>query len=138
MAQKLAGQVALVTGASKGIGAAIAKHLAAAGASVVVNYVADKAGAENVVRDITSTGGKSVAIQANVTVPSEVRCLFEDTNRAFERLDILVNNAGIYEFRPIEQVDEEHFHKHFNVNVLALLIAIQEAVKLFGPTGQHH
>lgn len=135
MSQKLAGQVALVTGASKGIGASIAKHLAAEGASVVVNYAASKAGADTVVADITAAGGKAVAIQANVAVPSEVRRLFDETKKAFGQLNILVNNAGIYEFRPLEQVDEEHFHKHFNLNVLGVLLASQEAIKLFGPEG---
>ena len=135
MSQKLAGQVALVTGASKGIGASIAKHLAAEGASVVVNYAASKEGADTVVADITAAGGKAVAIQANVAVPSEVRRLFDETKKAFGQLDILVNNAGIYEFRPLEQVDEEHFHKHFNLNVLGVLLASQEAIKLFGPEG---
>ena len=135
MSQKLAGQVALVTGASKGIGASIAKHLAAEGASVVVNYAASKAGADTVVADITAAGGKAVAIQANVAVPSEVRRLFDETKKAFGQLDILVNNAGIYEFRPLEQVDEEHFYKHFNLNVLGVLLASQEAIKLFGPEG---
>jgi len=135
MSQELAGKVALVTGASKGIGAAIAKHLSSAGASVVVNYATDKGGAEDVVRDIAAAGGKAVAIQANVAMSSETRRLFENARKTFGRLDILVNNAGVYEFRPIEQVDEEHFHKHFNLNVLAVLIASQEAVKLFGPEG---
>ena len=135
MSQKLAGQVALVTGASKGIGASIAKHLAAEGASVVVNYSGSKAAAERVVAEITAAGGKAVAIQANLAVPAEIHRLFEDTRKAFGRLDILVNNAGIYEFRPLEEVDEAHFRRQFDLNVLALILASREAVKLFGTEG---
>jgi 3-oxoacyl-[acyl-carrier protein] reductase len=135
MSQKLAGQVALVTGASKGIGASIAKHLAAEGASVVVNYSGSKAAADTVVAEITAVGGKAVAIQANVAMPSEIVRLFDETKRAFGRLDILVNNAGIYEFRSLEQVDKEHFYKHFDLNVLGVLLASQEALKHFGPEG---
>jgi 3-oxoacyl-[acyl-carrier protein] reductase len=135
MSQKLAGQVAVVTGASKGIGASIAKHLAAEGAAVVVNYASSKTGADAVVADIAASGGKAVALQADVAKPSEIRRLFVETKKNFGRLDILVNNAGVYEFRPLEQVDEEHFHKHFDLNVLGLILASQEAVKLFGPEG---
>jgi 3-oxoacyl-[acyl-carrier protein] reductase len=132
---KLDGKVAVVTGASKGIGAAIAAHLAAEGASVVVNYAASKQGAERVVADIIGKGGKAIAVQANMAKQSDIERLFAETRRAFGRLDILVNNAGIYEFAPIESVTTEHFHKHFDLNVLGLILASQEAVKLFGPEG---
>src|SRR6266516_7551440 len=135
MSKKLAGQVALVTGASKGIGASIAKHLAGEGAAVVVNYASSKEGAERVVAEIASNGGKALAVQANVAKQAEIERLFAETKKAFGRLDILVNNAGVYEFMPLEAVTEEHFHKHFDVHVLGLLLAIQEAVKHFGPEG---
>jgi 3-oxoacyl-[acyl-carrier protein] reductase len=133
--KKLAGKVAVVTGASKGIGAAIAKHLAADGASVVVNYASSKAGADKVVSEITAQGGKAVAVQGDVAKKSDIDRLFTETNRAFGRLDILVNNAGVYDFAPLEQISEDHFHKQFNVNVLGLLLTTQEAVKQFGPSG---
>ena len=132
---KLAGKVAVVTGASKGIGAAIAKHLAAEGASVVVNYASSKAGADKVVSEITSAGGKAVAVQGDVAKKADIERLFAETKKAFGRLDILVNNAGIYEFSPLENVTEEHFHKHFNLNVLGLLLASQAAAKLFDSAG---
>ena len=135
MLQKFAGKVALVTGASKGIGASIAKELAGGGAAVVVNYGGDKAAADRVVGAITAAGGKAIAVQADMAKPSDVSRLFAETRKAFGRLYILVNNAGIYEFRPLERVDEEHFHRHFNLNVLGLLLASQEAAKLFGPEG---
>ncbi len=135
MSKKLAGKVALVTGASKGIGAEIARHLAAEGASVIVNYSASKAGADKVVADIASKGGKAVAIQANVSNPAEVTRLFADAKKAFGSLDILINNAGLYDFVPLENITPEHFHKHFDLNVLGLLLATQEAVKLFPPAG---
>jgi 3-oxoacyl-[acyl-carrier protein] reductase len=135
MSKKLASKVAVVTGASKGIGAAIARHLAAEGASVVVNYSSDKAGAERVVADIKRDGGKAVAVQANVTKQAEIRRLFSAAKEAFGRLDVLVNNAGIYEFAPLEAVTPEHFHKQFDLNVLGLILATQEAVKHFGPEG---
>src|SRR5262245_34534091 len=135
MAKKLSGKVAVVTGASKGIGAAIARQLAAEGAAVVVNYASSKAGADRVVADITGKGGKAVAVQADVAKQADIRRLFAETKKAFGRLDILVNNAGIYEFLPLEAVTEEHFHKQFNLNVLGLLLTTQEAVKLFGPDG---
>jgi len=132
---KLAGKVAVVTGASKGIGAAIAKHLAAEGASVVVNYASSKVGADKVVSEITSVGGKAVAVQGDVARKADIERLFAETKKAFGRLDVLVNNAGIYEFAPLENVTEEHFHKHFNLNVLALILASQAAAKLFDAAG---
>src|SRR5215208_6145695 len=135
MSQKLAGKVAVVTGASKGIGAEIAKHLAAEGASVVVNYSSSKAGADRVVGEIVEKGGKAVAVQANVAEEADIRRLFAETKRAFGKLDVLVNNAGIYEFAPLEAVTAEHFHRQFNLNVLGLILSTQEAVKHFGPDG---
>jgi 3-oxoacyl-[acyl-carrier protein] reductase len=133
--KKLSGKVAIVTGASKGIGAAIAKHLAAEGAAVVVNYSSSKVAANNVVADIAKGGGKAIAVQADVSRKGEIEALFAEAKRAFGTLDILVNNAGIYEFAPLENIAEEHFHKQFNLNVLGLLLATQAAVKLFGPAG---
>ena len=133
--QKLAGKVAIVTGASKGIGAAIATHLAAAGASVVVNYSSSKEGADRVVAEITSKGGKAVAVQANVAQKADIDRLFAETKTAFGRLDILVNNAGVYDFAPLEGVTEEHFHKQFNLNVLGLLLTSQKAVASFDASG---
>ena len=132
---KLAGKVAIVTGASKGIGASIAKHLAAAGASVVVNYSSSKQGADTVVSEIKEKGGRAVAVQANLAKPPEVAKLFAEAQKAFGRLDILVNNAGVYEFAPIENVTPEHFYKMYDLNVLGLILASQQAVKLFGPDG---
>jgi 3-oxoacyl-[acyl-carrier protein] reductase len=132
---KLEGKVAIVTGASKGIGASIAKHLATAGASVVVNYASSKEGADHVVADIERDGGKAIAVQANVANQADIQRLFSETKKAFGNLDILVNNAGIYEFAPIEDVTAEHFHKMFDLNVLGLILASQEAVKHFGPAG---
>jgi 3-oxoacyl-[acyl-carrier protein] reductase len=131
----LKGKVAVVTGASKGIGAAIAEHLAGEGASVVVNYASSKAAADAVVRRITERGGKAVAIQADVSKPDDVKRLFAQAKAAYGKLDVLVNNAGIYEFAPLESVTPEHFHKQFNLNVLGLILATQEAVKLMGPAG---
>ncbi|MGB8167722.1 MAG: glucose 1-dehydrogenase [Chthoniobacteraceae bacterium] len=133
--QKLAGKVAVVTGASKGIGAAIAKSLAAAGASVVVNYASSKSGADKTVDEITKAGGKAVAVQANVANPADITRLFAETKNAFGKLDILVNNAGIYEMLPLESITPEHFHKQFDLNVLGLLLTTQEAVKLFPAEG---
>jgi 3-oxoacyl-[acyl-carrier protein] reductase len=133
--KKLAGKVAVVTGASKGIGASIAKHLAAEGASVVVNYASSKTGADKVVAEITGAGGKAVAVQADVAKKADIERLFAETKKAFGQLDVLVNNAGIYEFAPLEQVTEEHFHKQFNLNVLGLILTTQEAVKQFPATG---
>src|SRR6266851_4818229 len=132
---KLAGKVAVVTGASKGIGASIAEHLAAEGASVVVNYATSKSGADAVVRRITEKGGKAIAAQADVSKPSEITRLFTETKAAYGKLDILVNNAGIYEFTPLESVTAEPFHNQFDLNVLGLLLTTQEAVKLIGPEG---
>jgi 3-oxoacyl-[acyl-carrier protein] reductase len=133
--KNLQGQVAVVTGASKGIGAAIAEHLAAAGAEVVVNYATSKAGAEAVVQRIGQAGGKAIAVQADVSKPEDVRRLFTETKKAFGRLDVLVNNAGVYEFAPLEAITPEHFHKHFDLNVLGLLLTTQEAVKLMDGAG---
>ena len=135
MSDKLKGKVAIVTGASKGIGASIAKYLAAEGASVVVNYSSSKDGADRVVSEIKNKGGKAVAIQANVAKKADVHQLFAATKKAFDRLDILVNNAGVYEFAPLEDITEEHFHRIFDLNVLGLLLASQEAAKNFGSDG---
>ncbi len=132
---KLDGKVAIVTGASKGIGAGIAKLLGFQGASVVVNYASSKAGADSVVQEIRQSGGKAVAVQADLSSPDEIRRLFSDTSKEFGRLDILVNNAGIYEFKPLEEITVQHFHQQFNLNVLGLLLATQEAVKYFGQNG---
>jgi 3-oxoacyl-[acyl-carrier protein] reductase len=132
---KLTGKVAVVTGASKGIGASIAEHLAAEGASVVVNYASSKSGAEGVVKHIHEKGGTAQAIQADVSSHDDIKRLFAETKAAYGKLDVLVNNAGIYEFAPLESITAEHFHKHFNLNVLGLLLTTQEAVKLIGSTG---
>jgi 3-oxoacyl-[acyl-carrier protein] reductase len=133
--QKLAGKVAVVTGASKGIGAEIAKQLAAAGASVVVNYSASKDGADRVVAEITRNGGKAVAVRANVAKEEEIKQLFAEAKTAYGRLDVLVNNAGIFEFAPLEAVTVDHFRRQFDLNVLGLILSTREAVKLFGPEG---
>ena len=133
--RKLAGKTAVVTGASKGIGASIAKHLAAEGAAVVINYASSKTGADTVVREITSNGGKALAVQGDMSKKADIERLFAEAKKAFNTIDILVNNAGIYEFAPIENVTEEHFHKQINVNVLGPILATQAAVKLFGPSG---
>ena len=132
---KLTGEIAVVTGASKGIGASVAEHLAAEGASVVVNYASSKAGADVVVQRITAKGGKAISIQADVSKPEDITRLFSETKSAYGKLDILVNNAGIYEFLPLEAITAEHFHRQFNLNVLGLLLTTQEAVKLIGPEG---
>jgi 3-oxoacyl-[acyl-carrier protein] reductase len=132
---KLAGKVAVVTGASKGIGAAIAKNLAAEGAAVVVNYASSKTGADKVVTEITSAGGKAVTVQADVAKKADIDRLFAETKKAFARLDILVNNAGIYEFSPLDSITEEHFHKQFNLNVLGLILVSQAAARLFDSAG---
>lgn len=133
--KKPAGKVAVVTGASKGIGASIAKRFAAEGASVVVNYASSKSGADKVVSDVTGSGGKAIAVQADVAKLAEIERLFAETKKAFGRLDILVNNAGIYEFSPLEGITEAHFRKQFDLNVLGLLFASQAAVKSFDSTG---
>ena len=132
---KLEGKVAIVTGASKGIGAAIARHLADAGAAVVVNYASSKEGADRVVADIMRNAGRAIAVQANVAKQTDVDRLFSEAKKAFGRLDILVNNAGIYEFLPLEDVTEEHFHRQFDLNVLGLLLASKAAVEHFGAAG---
>ncbi len=133
--KRLAGKVAVVTGASKGIGAEIAEQLAAEGASVVVNYSSSKAGADAVVQRIAQKDGRAVAVQADLSKPEDIRRLFAESKKAFGKIDVLVNNAGIYEFGPLAEITPEHFHKQFNVNVLGLLLATQEAVKHFGPEG---
>ena len=132
---KLADQVAIVTGASKGIGAEIARQLAAEGANVVVNYASSKEGADRVVDEIAKGGGKAIAVQADVAKKNDIERLFAETKNAFGRLDILVNNAGVYQFAPIEAVTEEEFHREYNTNVLGLLLATQEALKHFGAEG---
>src|ERR1700731_3590605 len=132
---KLNGKVAVVTGASKGIGAGIAKGLAAAGAAVVVNYASSREGAERLVADITDNGGKAIAVKADVSKAADVQRLFDETKKAFGSLDILVNNAGIYRFAPLEDLTEDEFHREFNTNVLGLLLATKEAMKHFGPDG---
>jgi 3-oxoacyl-[acyl-carrier protein] reductase len=135
MSRSLEGKVAIVTGASKGIGAAIAAHLGAAGASVVVNYASSKEGADRVVAEIEKSGGKAVSVKADVAKGEEISLLFSRAKEAFGRLDILVNNAGIFEFSPIEGVTEDHFHRQFNLNVLGLILASREAAARFGPEG---
>jgi 3-oxoacyl-[acyl-carrier protein] reductase len=132
---KLAGRVAIVTGASKGIGAAIARQLAAAGAAVVVNYAGSRAGAESVVTSITKAGGKAIAVQADVAKAEDAQRLVAEAIKAFGAPDILVNNAGVYEFAPLEAVTAELFHRQFNTNVLGLLQVTQETAKHIGPNG---
>jgi 3-oxoacyl-[acyl-carrier protein] reductase len=126
---KLTNQVAVVTGALKGIGAAIAKALASEGASVVVNYSSSKEGADRVVREIAVNGGKAIAVQGDVPKQADVTRLFAEAKKAYGKLNILVNNAGTYEFAPLEAVTEELFHKQFNLNVLGVLLATKEAVR---------
>jgi 3-oxoacyl-[acyl-carrier protein] reductase len=135
MAKKLNNKVAIVTGASKGIVASIAKHLAAEGASVVVNYASSKEGADRVVAEITKAGGKAVAVKADVAKSADIDKLFTESKKAFGPLDILVNNAGIYDFAPLEAITEDSFHKQFNLNVLGLILTSQAAVKHFAPAG---
>lgn len=133
--KKLEDKVAIVTGASKGIGASIAKQLAAEGASVVVNYATSKEGADKIVNEIVRNGGKAIAVQGDLSKMEDIKKLFSETKKVFGKLDILVNNAGIYEMKPIEEVTEEHFHKMFNLNVLGLILSSKEAAKTFGPEG---
>jgi 3-oxoacyl-[acyl-carrier protein] reductase len=132
---KLTGKVAVVTGASKGIGAAIAKELAAEGAAVVVNYASSKEGADKVVNEITAKGGKAIAVKGDVAKAADVQRIFAETQKAFGQLDVLVNNAGVYEFAPLTEITEEHFHRQFNTNVLGLLLATREAAKHFNGAG---
>lgn len=132
---KLDGKVAVVTGASKGIGAEIARNLAAEGAAVVVNYASDREGADRVVKAIEAAGGRAVAVQADLSEPAQVARPFEEAVKAYGRVDVLVNNAGIYRFAPIEEVTPELFHAQFDLNVLGLLLATREAVRRFGPGG---
>jgi 3-oxoacyl-[acyl-carrier protein] reductase len=132
---RLPGKVAIVTGASKGIGAAIAKQFADEGAAVVVNYASSKEGADRMVKAITDKGGKAVAVQADLSKQADVGKLFAEAHKAFGRLDVLVNNAGIYEFAPLENITADHFHRQFNLNVLGLILSCQEAVKHFGDQG---
>jgi 3-oxoacyl-[acyl-carrier protein] reductase len=132
---KLSGKIAVVTGASKGIGAAIAKQLAAEGATVAVNYSSSKADGEKVVDEITAAGGNAIAIQANVSKTADIIRLVAETVAAFGRIDILVNNAGIYDFAPLGEITEEHFHRQFNLNVLGLTLCVQEAIKHFPEGG---
>ena len=133
--KRLAGKVGVVTGASKGIGAAIAKQLAADGASIVVNYASSKEGADQVVNEITKEGGKAIAVQGDVAKSKDVERLFAETKKAFGRLDILVNNAGVYQFAPLEEATEDQFQRMFSTNVLGLILASREALKYFGPEG---
>ncbi len=133
--KRLENKVAVVTGASKGIGAEIARRLASEGASVVVNYASSRAGADKVVKEIEDNGGKAVAIQADVSKKADIVKLFADAKKAFGKIDILVNNAGMYKWLPLEEITEEHFHEQFNLNVLGLLLTTQEAVKHFDTAG---
>ena len=132
---KLVGKVAVVTGASKGIGAAIAKALAAEGAAVVVNYASSRGGADRIVAEINGDGGRAIAVQANIARKEDIERLFAETKKAFGALDILINNAGIYEIRPFGEITEDLFHRHFDLNVLGLILATQEAVKYFPKEG---
>jgi 3-oxoacyl-[acyl-carrier protein] reductase len=132
---ELTGKVAIVTGASKGIGAGIAKHLAAAGAAVAVNYASSREGADRVVAEITAKGGKAIAVHGDVAKKADVKKIFDATLASFGRLDILVNNAGVFKFDPVEIVTEDEFHREFDINVLGMILAIQEAVKHFPAEG---
>jgi 3-oxoacyl-[acyl-carrier protein] reductase len=131
----LKGKVAVITGASKGIGAGIAKSLANAGAAVVVNYASSKEGAERVVAEIKAKGGKAIAVKGDVAKSADVKHLFEETRKTFGALDVLVNNAGIYKFQPLDEITEDEFHRQFNTNVLGTILATQEAARHFGPNG---
>jgi 3-oxoacyl-[acyl-carrier protein] reductase len=131
----LKGKVAVVTGASRGIGAGIAKGFAAAGAAVVVNYASNREGADRIVADIIAAGGKAIAVQGDVSKAADVKRLFETTKASFGALDVLVNNAGVYRFEPLEAVTEKEFHREFDTNVLGTILTIQEALKYFGPNG---
>ena len=131
----LKGKVAIVTGASKGIGAGIAKGFAAAGAAVAVNYASSREGADRVVADITAQGGRAIAVQGDVSKAADVKRLFEQTKVSFGALDVLVNNAGVYQFDPLETVTEKEFHREFDTNVLGTILTIQQALKYFGPHG---
>jgi 3-oxoacyl-[acyl-carrier protein] reductase len=132
---RLTGKVAIVTGASKGIGAGIAKRLGVEGAAVVVNYSSSKEGADRVVAEITGKGGRAIAVHGDVSKADDVRRLFEEAKKAFGAVDVLVNNAGVFEFEPIEEVTEHEFHREFNTNVLGPILTIQQALKHFGPDG---
>lgn len=135
MSEKLKGKVAIVTGASKGIGVAIAKDLAAAGASVVVNYSSSKEGAEKVVKEIQAKGGKAIAIGASIADHNQIKTLVKETVKAFGKIDILVNNAGVYDFVPLDAITKEHYHHIFDLNVLGVILLTQEVVKQFGDKG---
>lgn len=133
--KKLAGKVAVVTGASKGIGAAIAKQLAADGAQVVVNYATSREGATKVVREITEAGGKAIAVGGSVSKEADIKALFDETRKAYGKVDILVNNAGVYGFAPLDQVSVDEFRREFDTNVLGLLLTTKAALPLFPSEG---
>lgn len=135
MTKRLEGKVAIVTGASKGIGASIAMHLSNEGASVIVNYATSKEGAQKVVTEIMQKGGKAVAIKANMTNPEDIKRLFLESKQVFGKIDILVNNAGVYEYSPLEEITLEHCQKIFDLNVIGLVFAIKEVVKYFTSSG---
>ena len=132
---KLSGKVAVVTGASKGIGAGIAKQFAAEGAAVVVNYASSKSDADKVVDEISKRGGKAIAVQGDVAKKKDIERLFAEAKEAFGKIDILVNNAGVYDFKPLEEITENEFHREFNTNVLGMMLATQESLKHFDPEG---